>query len=93
MGRQSPAIDAGELPWAYGEDRITAIVRDPDSAFLYWEATDEGIAAARARLGPAGRDGWLDLRIYDTTGRVARTARTRTTTSTSGSSVTTGSTS
>ena len=70
MGKESPVIDAGELPWAYGEDRITAIVRDPDSAFLYWEATDEGIAAARARLGPAGRDGWLDLRVYDTTGRV-----------------------
>jgi hypothetical protein len=68
-GTESPGIDAGELPWAYGEDRITAIARDPDSAFLYWEVTDGGIAAARARLGPAGKDGWLDLRVYDTTGR------------------------
>ena len=69
-GTASPGIDAGELPWAYGEDRITAIARDPETAFLYWEVTDEGIAAARSRLGPAGQDGWLDLRIYDTTGRV-----------------------
>src|SRR5580693_526772 len=64
----APVIDAGDLPWAYGQDRITAMVRDPDSAYLYWEITDEGIAAARARLGPAGEHGWCNLRIYDTTG-------------------------
>jgi hypothetical protein len=63
------AIDGGELPWSYGEDRITAIVRDPDSAYLYWEITDGGIAAARGRLGAAGEHGWCNLRVYDTTGR------------------------
>jgi hypothetical protein len=62
-------IDTGDLPWGYGEDRITVIVRDPDSAYLYWEITDEGIAAARARLGAGGERGWFNLRIYDTTGR------------------------
>jgi hypothetical protein len=62
-------VDEGELPWAYGEDRITALVRDPDSAYLYWEITDDGIAGARARLGPAGAQGWCNLRIYDVTGR------------------------
>ncbi len=61
-------IDAGDLPWAYGEDRITAVVRDPDSAYLYWEVTDESIAAARAHLGPAGEGGWCNLRVYDVTG-------------------------
>lgn len=61
-------VDAGELPWGYGQDRITALVRDPDSAYLYWEITDVGIAAARSRLGPAGAHGWCTLRIYDTTG-------------------------
>jgi hypothetical protein len=69
LGAAEPAIDAGELPWAYGENRITAMVRDPDSAYLYWEITDEGIAAARAKLGPAGQHGWCNLRVYDTTGR------------------------
>jgi hypothetical protein len=69
VGGGPPAIDAGELPWAYGEDRITALVRDPESAYVYWEITDEGIAAARSRLGPAGQHGWCNLRVYDTTGR------------------------
>lgn len=69
LGGAEPQVDAGELPWAYGEDRITAMVRDPDSAYLYWEITDEGIAAARARLGVAGQHGWCNLRVYDTTGR------------------------
>ena len=67
--RTRAEIDAGELPWGYGENRITVIVRDPDSAYLYWEIDDEGIAAARSRLGPAGTRGWCNLRIYDTTGR------------------------
>jgi hypothetical protein len=62
-------VDKGDLPWGYGQDRITALVRDPDSAYLYWEITDEGIAGARARLGPAGLHGWCSLRIYDVTGR------------------------
>lgn len=62
-------LDSGEFPWGYGENRITAIVRDPDSAYLYWEATDEAIVAARARLGPAGAGGWCCLRVYDTTQR------------------------
>src|SRR5580658_7545656 len=64
------SFESGDLPWSYGENRLTALVRDPDSAFLYWEATDDGIAAARERLGPAGADGWCNLRVYDTSGRV-----------------------
>ncbi len=63
------AIDAGDLPWVYGEDRITAMARDPESAYVYWEITDEGIASARARLGVSGAHGWCNLRVYDTTGR------------------------
>jgi hypothetical protein len=69
VGTAPPAIDAGELHWAYGENRITAMVLDPDSAFLYWEITDEGIADARARLGAGGGEAWCSLRVYDTTGR------------------------
>jgi hypothetical protein len=68
-GDEVASIDTGELPWSYGENRITAMVRDPDSAYLYWEITDDGIAAARGRLGPGGVHGWLTLRVYDTTGR------------------------
>jgi len=68
LGGPAPAIDVGELPWSYGENRITAIVRDPDSAYLYWEITDDAISMARAALGPAGTEGWCCLRVYDTTG-------------------------
>src|SRR5208337_990093 len=64
-----PSIDAGDLPWTYGEDRITAMARDPESAYVYWEITDDGIASARSRLGAAGAHGWCNLRVYDTTGR------------------------
>jgi len=69
LGAIAPIVDSGDLPWSYGENRVTAIVRDPDSAYLYWEITDEAVAAARDRLGPAGAGGWCNLRVYDTTGR------------------------
>ncbi len=44
-------------------------MRSPDSVYLYWELTDEAIAAARERLGAGGAWGWCNLRVYDTTGR------------------------
>jgi hypothetical protein len=71
LGPSDPPVEVGadDPPWSYGEDRITAMVRGPDSAYLYWELTDEGIASARSRLGPAGLHGWCNLRVYDTTGR------------------------
>jgi hypothetical protein len=69
VGAPPPPLRTGELPWGYGENRITAIARDPDSAYLYWEITDEGIAAARSRLGPPGAEGWCNLRVYDTTAK------------------------
>ncbi|MBL8842720.1 MAG: DUF4912 domain-containing protein [Planctomycetes bacterium] len=54
------------IPWGYGRDRVTAMAVDPERLFLYWEVTDEAIAAARARL--AGEPGTLVLRIHDITG-------------------------
>ncbi len=58
------------IPWSYGQNRVTAMVVDPDKMFVYWECTDAGIDGARRGLGPAGRDAWLSLRIYDITGRL-----------------------
>ena len=58
------------IPWSYGYDRVTAIVVDPDRLYVYWEVTDEAITRARGALGPGGRDAWLDLRVYDVTGRL-----------------------
>lgn len=58
----------GDLPWGYGEDRVTAIARDPYWIFVYWELTDEAIARARAEL--EAPDAACHLRVYDTTYRL-----------------------
>jgi hypothetical protein len=69
VGAPRRPFDGAELPWAYGEDRITATARDPDSLYVYWEITDGGIAGARRRLGTGGEVAWCNLRLYETTGR------------------------
>ena len=78
-GRVAPPSAADEearaprpehIPWGYGHDRITAMVVDPNRLYLYWELTDQAIEKARAGLGPAGKDAWLSLRVYDITGRI-----------------------
>jgi len=58
------------IPWSYGVDRVTAAALDPDKLYVYWEVTDPAIERARAALGPGGPAAWLDLRVYDTTGRI-----------------------
>ena len=58
------------IPWGYGQDRVTAMAVDPANMFAYWEITDDAIERAREGLGPAGRDAWLNLRVYDITGRI-----------------------
>jgi hypothetical protein len=59
-----------DIPWGYGYDRITAMAVDPMRLYVYWEATDDAIAAARANLGAAGERAWLNVRVYDITGRL-----------------------
>jgi hypothetical protein len=58
------------IPWGYGYDRITAMVINPEQFYVYWEVTDEAIAAARRGLGEGGQSAWLNLRVYDVTGRI-----------------------
>jgi hypothetical protein len=66
--RPAPAPALGDIPWAYGDNRVTAMARDPHWAFAYWEVSDEAIAAARGRTtDPAAG---LALRVYDTTNRL-----------------------
>lgn len=72
-GAPEPAARAARaepehIPWGYGRDRVTAAAIDPDRLYVYWEATDEGIAHARAALGPAGAEAWLVVRVSDVTG-------------------------
>jgi len=60
----------GTIPWSYAYERVTGMAVDPDRLFVYWEVTDDAIERARATLGKAGKDAWLNLRIYDTTDRI-----------------------
>src|SRR5581483_1575980 len=46
------------IPWSYGQNRVTAMVVDPEKMFAYWECTDAAIDTARRGLGGAGNDAW-----------------------------------
>lgn len=63
-------LEPQHIPWGYGSDRVTAMAVDPRRLFVYWEVTDAAIAEARKGLGAAGADAWLNLRVYDITGRL-----------------------
>ena len=70
LGSRVAEPRAEHIPWGYGQDRITILPIDPRRLYAYWEVRDESIAAARQALGKGGRDAWLDLRVYDITGRI-----------------------
>ena len=70
LGSHGAAEESRTIPWAYGYDRVTGMAVDPDRLFVYWEVTEQSIERARAGLGAGGRDAWLNLRVYDTTGRI-----------------------
>jgi len=57
-----------ELPKAYGEDRITAMVRDPYWMFAYWEVTPESSKRARSELGEEAEGSRTTIRVYDISG-------------------------
>jgi len=66
--RPGPAPVFGDIPWGYGQTRITAIARDPYTVFAYWEFPDEAVAAVRKKTSV--RNGGFALRVYDTTYRL-----------------------
>jgi uncharacterized protein len=70
LGSRVAEPRADHIPWGYGQDRITILPIDPRRLYAYWEVRDESIAAARQALGKGGRDAWLNLRVYDITGRI-----------------------
>jgi hypothetical protein len=59
-----------DIPWGYGQDRVTAMAVDPERFYVYWEVTDQTLEQARGALGPGGRGAWLNLRVYDVTNRI-----------------------
>jgi hypothetical protein len=58
------------IPWGYGQDRVTAMAVNPDRLYAYWEITDGAMEVARRALGPGGDKAWLNLRVYDISGRL-----------------------
>jgi hypothetical protein len=65
-----PRAERRTIPWSYGDDRITAMAVDPARLYCYWEVSDQAIARARGGLRAGGADAWLNLRVYDITGRL-----------------------
>lgn len=61
--------DMPVIPWNYGKDRLTLMVRDPNWIFAYWE-----ISATKQQEFDSnfGQDAWTNsrsvLRVYDITG-------------------------
>jgi len=70
LGSHGTVEESRDIPWAYGYDRVTGMAVDPDRLFVYWDVTDQSIERARSGLGASGKDAWLDLRVYDSTGRI-----------------------
>lgn len=68
--KAAPREEPRTIPWSYGDDRVTAMAVDPGRLFVYWEVTDAAMARARRDLGAGGPDAWLNLRVYDTSGRL-----------------------
>ncbi|MES1165511.1 MAG: hypothetical protein ABUR63_07135, partial [Verrucomicrobiota bacterium] len=50
------------IPWGYDQNRVTAMVVDPERLYVYWEVTDDGFVTARKSLGRGGESAWLNLR-------------------------------
>ncbi|MCS6913122.1 MAG: DUF4912 domain-containing protein [Myxococcales bacterium] len=57
-------LDLEELPETYGVDEVEVLYKDPFWAFVYWEVTEAGLAAARGQLGPAADSARLVLRCF-----------------------------
>lgn len=58
-----------ELPQGYGDNRITLMVRDPWTFYVYWEIKRENEASVREKIDAKGLTSLKSiLRVYDVTG-------------------------
>jgi hypothetical protein len=59
--------EPGELPAAYGVDRVVLVARDPWWLYAFWEVTPESRERARAALGEDAPGARPVLRVHDVT--------------------------
>jgi hypothetical protein len=45
--------ELGELPWTYGDGRLVALIRDPQTVYVYWDLSQQQIEQAFGGLGSA----------------------------------------
>jgi len=45
--------ELGELPWSYGDGRLVALIRDPQTVYVYWDLSQQQIEQAFGGLGSA----------------------------------------
>ncbi len=57
-----------DLPAAYGETRITVMVRDPFWAYAYWEIVPKKLEELKRSIGKDAQQARMILRVYDITG-------------------------
>jgi hypothetical protein len=62
-----PDREPGELPYAYGHDRLVLLPRDPGWVFAYWEVTPAVRGNALRALGVEAEGARDVLRVYDVT--------------------------
>ncbi|HYR19132.1 MAG TPA: DUF4912 domain-containing protein [Myxococcales bacterium] len=43
--------ELGELPWTYGDGRLLALIRDPQTIYVYWDLSQQQIEQAFGGLG------------------------------------------
>jgi len=55
------------LPAAYGETRITVMVRDPFWAYAYWEIEPKKLEKLKRSIGKDAQQARMILRVYDIT--------------------------
>src|SRR5438477_3781859 len=56
--------ELGELPWTYGDGRLVALIRDPQTVYVYWDLSQQQIEQAFGGLGSAR----ASLKLWNTRG-------------------------
>jgi hypothetical protein len=56
--------ELGELPWTYGDGRLVALIRDPQTIYVYWDLSQQQIEQAFGGLGTAR----ASLKLWNTRG-------------------------